>query len=238
MYVLGFAAFYVLTPHQDRARRLGLKGGVLQDLLFYMALGLVIGARIGYVLIYQFSNLGEYLRNPIEFIAVWHGGMSFHGGLVGCVIAALIFSARRGIPFWDLADALIVPAPLGLFFGRLGNFINGELFGRTASVPWAMVFPEGGPRPRHPSQLYEALLEGAVLFLILWGLRNRNYRPGTMASIFLVGYGISRFFVEFFREPDGHIGLFWGFFTMGQFLCLAMILGGCLILCLRRRSKG
>ena len=223
MYVLGFLSCYFLIGKQRRARNLGLVGAPLQDLIFFLAIGLIVGARLGYVLFYQFSSYSDYLRHPLEIIAIWHGGMSFHGGLIGAVLAGLIFSRRRKIPFWEGADVVIVTAPIALGLGRLGNFINGELFGRPSTVPWAMVFPLGGPEPRHPSQLYEAALEGVLLFIILWMLKDRGFRPGTMVCLFLGGYGILRFLVEFFREPDPHIGLLAGLFSMGQILCLAMI---------------
>ena len=224
MYLFGFLASYFLIRIQPRARRLGLQGALLQDLILFLALGLIVGARIGYVFFYQFSNLGEYLRNPLEIIAIWHGGMSFHGGLIGAIAAGILFCRWRKLPVWEVADPVIVTAPIGLLLGRLGNFINGELYGRPSSVPWAMVFPGGGPIPRHPSQLYEAALEGLLLFLILWVLKDLRFRPGVMVCLFLGGYGILRFLVEFFREPDPHIGLFWGVLSMGQLLCLAMIL--------------
>jgi phosphatidylglycerol:prolipoprotein diacylglycerol transferase len=224
MYLFGFLASYFLIRVQPRARRLGLQKGVLQDLILFLALGLILGARIGYVFFYQFSNLGEYLANPLEIIAIWHGGMSFHGGLIGAIAAGILFCRWRKLPVWEVADIVIVTAPIGLLLGRLGNFINGELYGRPSSVPWAMVFPGGGPVPRHPSQLYEAALEGLLLFLILWVLKDLRFRPGVMVCLFLGGYGILRFLVEFFREPDPQIGLFWGVLSMGQLLCLAMIL--------------
>ena len=226
MYVLGFLASYLLIGGQERARRIGLQGAVLQNLILFLAIGLIVGARLGYVLFYQAPHWGFYLRHPLEIIAVWHGGMSFHGGLLGALIAAVLFCRRQHLPFWETADAVIVTAPIGLALGRIGNFINGELFGRATTLPWAMVFPDGGPLPRHPSQLYEALLEGFVLFLVLWILRNRPFRTGAMVSFFLVGYGLARFFVEIFREPDPQIGLFFGVLSMGQALSAAMILGG------------
>jgi len=224
MYVLGFLAAYFLISVQKGAQRLGLQGKLLQDLIFYMALGLVVGARLGYVLFYQFANLGYYFQHPIEIIAVWHGGMSFHGGFIGVVLASILFCRVQGLPFLQLADVVIVTAPVGLFFGRMGNFINGELYGRSTSVPWAMVFPSSPGVPRHPSQLYEAGLEGVALFVVLWMLKDRIKRPGALVALFLAGYGAMRFVVEFFREPDAHIGLFLGLLSMGQFLCLAMIL--------------
>jgi len=223
MYLLGFLASYVLIGRQPRARRLGLQGNVLQNLIFYLAVGLIVGARLGYLLFYQYANVGYYVRHPLEIIAIWHGGMSFHGGLLGAVLAGIWFCRRHQLPFWDVADAVIVTAPIGLALGRLGNFINGELFGCPSDVPWAMVFPTADDLPRHPSQLYEAILEGLVLFVILWTLKDRGLRPGSMVCLFVGGYGLLRFFAEFFRQPDPHIGLLWGVFSMGQVLCLAMI---------------
>lgn len=237
MYVLGFLASYFLISRQRRAREIGLQGKVLQDLFFYLAIGLIAGARLGYILFYQYSNFGHYLQNPLEILAMWHGGMSFHGGLMGTVLAGALFCRRRRIPFWKAADTVIVTAPVALAFGRLGNFINGELFGRPSSVPWAMVFPSGGPMPRHPSQLYESALEGVVLFVILWWLKDLRLRPGALVCIFLGGYGIFRFLVEFFRQPDPHIGLFWGVLSMGQLLCLAMILGALILWALLPRQS-
>jgi phosphatidylglycerol:prolipoprotein diacylglycerol transferase len=237
MYVLGFIAAYFLIQRQDRARHLGLQGAILQDLIFYLAIGLLIGARLGYVLFYQFAELGEYLNHPLEFIAVWHGGMSFHGGLMGALLAGFLFCRLRRLPAWDVADTVTVTGPVGLFLGRLGNFINGELYGRPSTVPWAMVFPAGGPIPRHPSQLYEAALEGIVLFVLLWKLKDLKLRPGAMVCLFLGGYGVFRFVVELFREPDPQIGLFWGILSMGQILCLAMILAAAILWMILPREK-
>jgi phosphatidylglycerol:prolipoprotein diacylglycerol transferase len=229
MYILGFVAAYFLIGKQRKASQLGLAGPNLQDLMFYLALGLIIGARLGYVLFYQYANYIEYLKHPLEIVAIWHGGMSFHGGLVGAVLAGYLFSRRRQVPFWGGADVVIVTAPVGICLGRLGNFINGELFGRPSTLPWAMVFPMGGPEPRHPSQLYEAAFEGVLLFIVLWVLKDRTFRPGTLVCLFLGGYGIVRFFVEFFRQPDPQIGLIWGYLSMGQILCLAMIIGAAIL---------
>ncbi len=229
MYVLGFLASYFLIQKQKRSRELGLTGQTAQDLIFYLAVGLIVGARLGYIAFYQYTDYMMYLKNPLEIFATWHGGMSFHGGLVGAIAAGYIFSRRRKIPFWAGADSVIVTAPIGLGLGRIGNFINGELWGRPTDVPWAMIFPGAGPLPRHPSQLYQALGEGFLLFLILWFLRKRGYRDGTMVVLFLCLYGAIRFFLEFFREPDAHLGFLLGYFTMGQFLCVAMILSGAVI---------
>ncbi|MBW1800085.1 MAG: prolipoprotein diacylglyceryl transferase [Deltaproteobacteria bacterium] len=229
MYALAFLSSYLLIHFQKRARRIGLQGGTLQDLIFYLAVGLIAGARLGYILFYQFSNLGAYLKDPLEIIAVWHGGMSFHGGLIGALLAGVLFCRIRHLPLWPVGDTVIVTVPIGLGLGRLGNFINGELFGRPSTVPWAMIFPGGGPMPRHPSQLYEAVLEGALLFLILWNLKNLNFKPGAMVCFFLGGYGIFRFFVEFFREPDPQIGLMLALFSMGQILSLGMMVLAALV---------
>jgi phosphatidylglycerol:prolipoprotein diacylglycerol transferase len=229
MYILGFLSAYFLIGRQKNAQRIGLQGRRLQDLIFYVAIGLIIGARLGYILFYQMPDFSYYFQHPIEIIAIWHGGMSFHGGLMGALLAGVLFCRKYQLPFWEVADSVIVTAPVGLGFGRIGNFINAELFGRPTAVPWAMVFPGGGPSPRHPSQLYEVALEGVLLFVILWRLKDCGFRPGSIVCLFLAGYGILRFFVEFFREPDPQIGLFWDFFSMGQFLCMAMILAAVIL---------
>ena len=236
MYVLGFLASYLLIPRQERSREIGLQGSRVDALVFYVFIGLIAGARLGYVLFYQYHDFGDFLRRPIELIAVWHGGMSFHGGLIGCIVAGWLFSRKNKMPFRAVADSAVVTAPIGLGLGRIGNFINGELFGRPTDVPWAMIFLGGGPIPRHPSQLYEAFMEGAVLFVVLWILRKRAFPDGMMIAFFLFFYGIFRFFLEFFREPDTHLGFILGPLSMGQLLSSAMILAG-LGLALRFKSK-
>jgi len=238
MYVLGFLASYLLIPRQNRAKEIGLEGKTLQDLIFYLALGLVVGARLGYILFYQYANLGYYLRQPVEIIATWHGGMSFHGGLIGSIIAGYLFSRSRKMPFWAMADSVAVTAPIGLGLGRIGNFINRELYGRVTNVPWAMVFPNSDGLSRHPSQLYEAFFEGLVLFVILWKLRKKDYPDGHMVLYFMLLYGIFRFFLEFFRQPDPQIGLLFGIFSMGQILCMAMIIFSAMFLLLKRSDQG
>jgi phosphatidylglycerol---prolipoprotein diacylglyceryl transferase len=237
MYVLGFLASYILIQKQKRSREIGLVGTVAQDFIFYVAIGLIVGARLGYVIFYQYHEYLHYLRNPLEIIATWHGGMSFHGGLIGSVIAGWWFCRRRKLPFLAVADSTIVTAPLGLGFGRIGNFINAELLGRPTDVPWAMIFPGGGPIPRHPSQLYEALLEGFLLFILLWKLRQRSFQDGMMVVFFLIFYGMARFFIEFFREPDVELGFILGPLTMGQLLCLGMILAGILIAAILKKGQ-
>lgn len=198
----------------------------LDDFVLWGTFGIILGGRLGYVLFY---NPAYYLAHPGEILAIWSGGMSFHGGFAGTVLAMILFAWRRGIPVWTLFDLAGCAAPIGLFFGRIANFINSELWGRPTDVPWAFVFPNAGPEPRHPSQLYEAALEGIVLFLVLRILSNRFkllQKPGFLAGAFACGYGISRSFVEFYRVPDAHIGYLGGFLTMGILLSLPMILAG------------
>ncbi len=209
----------------------------IDDFLLWMTLGIILGGRIGYVLFYNFD---VYLNNPLEALKLWQGGMSFHGGFIGSILAIILFARSRHIRLWSLLDICAICTPFGLFFGRLANFINAELWGRPASVPWAMVFPGAGPEPRHPSQLYEAALEGIILFAVLWGLAHLFHgfrKPGLIAGTFTAGYGLSRFIVEFFREPDAHIGFLSGGLTMGMLLSLPMIaLGLWGILGARKRS--
>ncbi len=200
------------------------------DLLLWATLGVVLGGRIGYVLFYQPMY---FLTDPIQIVKVWEGGMSFHGGMLGVALAIVLFSRHRKLKILAVGDVVAAAAPIGLFFGRLANFINGELFGRVTDAPWGMVFPHGGPEPRHPSQLYEALFEGLVLFILLYALVRLGAlrHRGSVFGTFLVGYGLSRFLVEFVREPDAHLGVLFQFVTMGQLLSLPMILfGGFLIL--------
>lgn len=223
MYIAGFLAAYLLIPRQTIGQRLKLQGVLLQDLLLYLLLGLVIGARMGYLVFYQYAHWLDYLRAPLSLVALWEGGMSFHGGLLGCVAGIIIFCRKHRLPFWEVSDAVVVVAPIGLALGRIGNFINGELYGRISTVPWAMVFPSGGPWPRHPSQIYQALTEGVLLFVILWVLQRHPRPPGQLGAAFLLGYGLLRFLTEFFREPDIHIGLLAGVLSMGQVLCLGMM---------------
>lgn len=236
MYALGFLASYLLIPRQERSRMIGLQGPRVDSLMFYVFIGLITGARLGYILFYQYHDLVDLLRHPIQIIAVWQGGMSFHGGLVGSVIAGWVFCLVKKMPFRAVADSAIVTAPIGLGLGRIGNFINGELFGRPTDVPWAMVFPQGGPLPRHPSQLYEVLMEGAVLFVLLWILRKKSFPDGMMIAFFLFFYGAFRFVIEFFREPDPQLGLILGPLTMGQLLSAIMILTGVVLHFILRRS--
>ena len=236
MYVIGFLLALLIMKRMAREDDGVLSGQDVEDLLFYLILGVLLGGRLGYILFY---NLPYYLHHPSELLAFWHGGMSFHGGLIGTVIAGAIFARRKGVSLWQIADYAAIATPPGLGLGRIGNFINGELFGRVTTVPWAMVFPRGGPLPRHPSQLYEAILEGPVLFLLLWTLRKRPLPRGGLLAIFVTGYGVIRFFVEFFREPDPQLGFVLGPFSMGQVLSLFMVVCGLLLfLYLKKEQPG
>lgn len=219
MYLFGFVGGYYLVRWLARKRGFALQGEQLVELACHLALGVVLGGRLGYVVFY---SLPFYLANPLEVFAFWHGGMSFHGGMIGAVLAGWWYVRKQGLPFWPAADCIFAAAPLGLGLGRLGNFINGELYGRPTDAPWGMVFPGGGPLPRHPSQLYEAFLEGAVLLALLLWLGTRVRTDGVLTWTFIGGYGVMRFLVEFFREPDAHIGLVWGL-SRGQYLSLAMV---------------
>jgi len=232
MYLLGFVAGYFVIRSELRRKDGPVPVESADDMLFYLILGLLIGARLGYALIY---NLKVYATAPWEILAFWHGGMSFHGGLAGMVIAGWIFARRRRAPFLELADIGALAAPIGLMLGRFGNFINGELFGRVTTLPWGVVFPLGGTLPRHPSQIYEAIFEVPMLFGVLWGLRKRTRRPGEVLAFFLILYGVFRFLIEFFREPDHQIGFIMKWLTMGQILCIIMIAAGIgLLVCLPR----
>ncbi len=208
----------------------------VDDFLVWATLGVVLGGRLGYVLFY---NPGFYLDNPSLIFAVWRGGMSFHGGLLGVMAAAALFVRWRGIRLLPFADLIACVAPIGLFLGRLANFINGELFGRISDVPWAMIFPRCGPYPRHPSQLYEAGLEGAVLFVVLFFLRRREAvrrRAGLLTGVFLTGYGVARTIAELFRQPDIHLGFLSGGTTMGQWLSAPMFALGVYLMVRARRE--
>ena len=229
MYVLGFIATYILVRHQIRRFGYNELSEHFENLNFVLLLGVVLGGRLGYILFY---NLDFYLANPLQMLALTSGGMSFHGACIALIGGALIFTRKNKIDFWKTADLYAATIPIGLGLGRIGNFINGELFGRTTEAPWGMVFPGGGPLPRHPSQLYESLLEGLVLFIILWSLKSKPWRGlkgwphGAILSLFLIGYGVLRSLVELVREPDQQIGYLFASFTMGQLLSFAMIFTG------------
>ncbi|CED72286.1 prolipoprotein diacylglyceryl transferase [Aliivibrio wodanis] len=226
MYLFGFMfALWLANKRADKPNS-GWTRDQVSDLLFAGFLGVVIGGRVGYVLFY---NFGQFLDNPLYLFEVWTGGMSFHGGLLGVITAMLWYGYKNNRSFFTIADFVAPLVPFGLGAGRLGNFMNGELWGRVTDVPWAMVFPTGGPFPRHPSQLYEFALEGIVLFLILnWFIRKP--RPlGAVSGLFLFGYGTFRFLVEYVRQPDAQLGLFGDWISMGQILSLPMVIGGLLM---------
>ncbi len=235
MYVIGFTLSYFILRWRYRRGFFHLPDASAVSLLVtYCFYGLILGARLFYVLVY---NPKYYFANPLEIPALWHGGMSFHGGLIGCILAMWLFGRRMKLPFLHVADNVGLGAPQGLFFGRMGNFINGELYGRAGDVPWAMVFPRGGPEPRHPSQLYEALLEGLVLSAILFAVARRPRRDGIIAGLFVFLYGVFRFFVEFFREPDPQLGYILGGLSMGQLWCVATSALGIVVFWFSRKSQ-
>lgn len=226
MYVMGFAAALILGSKRAGEKHSPLTPAQFQNLLVYAMVGLVAGARLGYMLFYNSSSL---LSNPLEILLVWHGGMSFHGGVLGIFVAGCVFARRHHLHILDLGDFVAPLAPPGLFAGRIGNFINGELWGRPSDLPWAVVFPgpASGVIPRHPSQLYEAFLEGVLLFFVLWFFSQKPRPRGTVLGLFLLLYGCLRFGVEFFRQPDIQLGFVaLDFLTMGQILSLPMIGAG------------
>jgi len=223
MYMLSFIIGFFVMRRYAKYRKLNLSTDDLYDLLFYLILGVMVGGRLGYVLFYDLST---YIRDPLSIFAIWQGGMSFHGGFVGMVLATIWITRKKRWDFWQIADLVSAVAPIGLGLGRIGNFINGELYGRPTNVAWAMVFPEGGNVPRHPSQIYEVLLEGLLLFFILRWIYRKNFYRGTVFWALLAFYGLFRFLVEFVREPDVQIGLDLGPFTRGQELTFPMLVIG------------
>ncbi len=233
-YIVGIIAGWFYARALIASRRLW--GGPapisvidFDDFVIWITLGIILGGRAGYVLFY---NLPHFTAHPLEIFELWNGGMSFHGGVIGCVVATILFALRRNVPMLSLGDVTSAVAPIGLFLGRIANFINGELWGRPTDVPWAMVFPNGGPIPRHPSQLYEAALEGLVLLVVL-GLLVRAgalKRPGLVTGASALGYGVARIACEFFREPDAQLGFLWGGLTMGMLLCIPLLLAGIAVL--------
>ncbi|MFI3137682.1 MAG: prolipoprotein diacylglyceryl transferase [Methylococcaceae bacterium] len=228
MYLIGFAGTLIIGKRKAARSPSPITPLAVEDLVYYGALGVVLGGRIGYVVFYHF---GQFLDDPLMLFKIWQGGMSFHGGMLGVFVAMWIFAKKQHCTMFELTDFIAPMAPIGLLAGRIGNFINSELWGRVTDVPWAMVFPNGGSLPRHPSQLYEAFLEGLVLLVIMW-LYTRKPRPVMSATgLALLLYGIFRFAVEFFRMPDAHLGyLALDWVTMGQILSMPMIvIGGALM---------
>lgn len=225
MYLLGFYGCWFLAVRRGKSAHTPFSAQAISDLLFFAALGVILGGRIGYTLFY---NLPAFLADPLEIFRIWNGGMSFHGGMLGVIAAVWLFARMRGQGFFQVIDFVAVVVPFGLFTGRIGNFINAELWGKPSSLPWAMVFPTDPDRlPRHPSMLYEALLEGLVMLAILWWYSSRPRPPAAISGLFLILYGTFRFLIEFVRVPDAQIGyLVGGWLTMGQLLSLPMLLTG------------
>jgi phosphatidylglycerol:prolipoprotein diacylglycerol transferase len=224
MYLIGFISSMYLVKRQIAKRGLDLKQEFVETLYACLILGLLLGGRLGYVLFY---NFGYYMEHPFEIAAIWQGGMSFHGALIGTIIAGWVYCYKAKVDRLLISDLVVVTVPIGLGLGRIGNFINAELYGRVTDVPWGMIFP-GEVFPRHPSQLYEFFLEGVLLFVILWFIKDR-VKKGTVTALFLILYGIFRTFVEFFREPDAQLGFIFSFLTMGQILSGIMIVAGILV---------
>ena len=244
MYLVAFAIVYFLTLYRIKHENYKYTAENIQDYLVWAMIGVIIGGRFGYALFY---NFGYYFQHPLEIILPFdfsHGikfvglsGMSYHGGLIGVVIMTILFCRKYKFNFWHFVDLLIPAIPLGYTFGRIGNFINGELYGRITNVPWGMYFPLDPSRSlRHASQLYEALFEGIVLFILLWLIRKKKFFNGLFLGMYICGYGFMRFLIEFFREPDAQLGFVLGFNTMGQVLCILMMLAGISIIIWHRNA--
>lgn len=247
MYLLGFILGYYQIKWRYKKGYTAITPIVSQDLITYLMIGMILGARLAYVTIYNWAYYKDHL---LEALMIWKGGLSFHGAAVGFAIAMYFFAKKHNLKFWHIADQVVLCGTIGIMLGRIGNFTNGELWGRTTDVAWAIVFPSGGPSPRHPSQLYESLGEGLILFLVLVLLDkyerskqlavseadkkgNRRVvwqRSGLLASTFIMGYGIARFVVEFYRQPDQQLGFYFGWMSMGQILCSIMIIIGILMI--------
>jgi len=245
MYLVAFAVVYFLFLYRIKRKEINVTSEFFQDYLVWAMVGLIVGARFGYALFYNFSY---YLQHPLEIVLpfdmqngfrfVGLSGMSYHGGLLGVVLVTFYYCHKNKINVWQFGDWLCAAAPLGYMFGRIGNFLNGELWGRATNVPWGMYFPmDGAQALRHPSQLYEALFEGLFLFCVLWPIRKKNPFPGFTVGLYIIGYGLVRFIIEFFREPDAHLGFVLGFNTMGQVLCIAMMLTGVAIILWRKMAS-
>ena len=234
MYLVAFGSAWLLGRWRISHHKTDLTARDLEDIIFYGLLAVVLGGRLGYALFYK---PGHYLTHPLEILYVWEGGMSFHGGLIGVTAMMFLLARARGYSFFMVADFVATLIPLGLAVGRLGNFINGELWGRPSSVPWAMVFPQSGDGlARHPSQLYQFGLEGLVLFGLVWWFANKPRPAGQVSAAFLIGYGMLRFAAEFAREPDSFLGLLGLGLSMGQWLCLPMVGVGVIVFAWARRT--
>lgn len=232
MYLLGYIIGYQILKKRKEKKLFNVSAEGMENFISYLVVGMLLGARLFYVLFY---NLDYYLQNPIESFMIWHGGLSFHGAAFGMTVASWFFGKKYKVPFFEVTDSLVISAGPGLFLGRIGNFINAELYGRATDLPWAMVFPTDEKHlPRHPSQLYQGLTEGLLLWFILifiqkYLLEKNKYKNGSLSGAFLIGYGVIRFLIEFTREPDSQLGFFFSWITMGQLLCLLMIACGAFI---------
>lgn len=234
-YVFGIVLGWQYIRYLSKSFGKSLPNKVIDDAISWAILGVVIGGRLGYVFFYGFEH---YISNPLEIIKTWTGGMSFHGGLLGMITAIYIMCKLRKINFLEFMDLIACAAPIGLFLGRIANFINGGLYGRVTDMPWGVVFPYAGAQPRHPSQLYEAFFEGFVLFIILFfSYRKHHNKRGLASGLFLMMYGIFRASIEMFRAPDQHIGFIYNYFTLGQILCVPMIIIGFIIVVLSTHEK-
>lgn len=230
MYLIGLFSAWILARYRAKKNGYDFSSEQISDLIFYAALGVILGGRLGYMLFYYYPAY-SFSQDPWAWARIWEGGMSFHGGLLGVLISLYIYSKKIKKDYLQVMDFVAPLVPIGLGAGRIGNFINGELWGRVTTVPWGMIFPQAGPYPRHPSQLYEFLLEGVLLFLILWFFSAKQKPKGAVSGLFLLLYGSFRFIVEFFRQPDAQLGYFGAVnITMGQILSLPLIFGGIILL--------
>ena len=236
-YIIGIVAGWWLLLRMVRRPGSPITAKHVDDLVTWCTLGVILGGRLAYVIFY---NPSQYLQNPMDVFKLWEGGMSFHGGLAGVILAILLYARSQGLSALRILDYVAVVTPIGLLLGRFANFVNGELWGRPTDGTWGIIFPDAGPDPRHPSQLYEAALEGALLLIVLtflfWGTRAR-LKPGLLGGVFILGYGLSRFAIEFFREPDAQLGVLSFGLTMGQVLTLPMILAGLWLLATLNRRE-
>ena len=232
MYLLGFTLAWLLAHWRVKHYQLNWTSEQISDLIFFSALGVIIGGRVGYMLFY---NTQQFIKTPWILFKLWEGGMSFHGGLLGVLIALIFFARKIKKSFWEVADFLAPLVPLALAAGRVGNFINGELWGRATTVPWAMIFPHVDNQPRHPSQIYEFSLEGIGLFILVWWYAAKPRPIGCVSGVFLMGYASARLIIECFREPDAQLGyLAFNWLTMGQLLSIPMFIGGLLLWWIKR----
>jgi phosphatidylglycerol:prolipoprotein diacylglycerol transferase len=234
MYIIGLMACYYFFKFAARKGTLKLNDQEIESVMLYGLIGMILGARLTYVFVYNFDH---YIQNPSEILATWKGGLSAHGAMIGIAAGVFVFCRRFNKSFFNITDHMVAIAPVGLGFGRIGNFINGELWGRVTDAPIGMIFPDGGPFPRHPSQLYESLFEGWILLAIMMLFYRKQPRTGILSGFFLIFYGTFRFFIEFFREPDSQLGEVLGPFSMGQVLCGLMWAIGALIITITANAR-